>query len=290
MKIFLILLISLILYNCVAIDAVNLSKNAINGSSPDNIGTLIIEPPYEVNGKWFYPKKYRNFNQIGLATQIVGLEVGAKTSNGERYHPDVSTGAHASLAMPSMVSVTNLSNGFTTNVRINHRGGFSNINTIKLSPAVFKLIDLQKEGGLVEINLISQNESFVLKEAKTFSEEKKVENAPLSEVSVETISLEKESNIAKETSKIRSNVYFKELSDEGADVYLNIARFSFEKSAISFKNGLNIELDVKIIETFEENKTLYNVVIGPFDNIQKLINIQKNDIFKLYEDLSLSIL
>ncbi len=290
MKIFLILLTPLILFNCIAIDVVNVSKKAINGSSPDNISSLIIEPPYEVNGKWFYPKKYRNFNQIGLATQITGLEVGAKTSNGERYHPDVSTGAHASLAMPSMVSVTNLSNGYTANVRINHRGGFSNINTIKLSPSVFKLIDLEQEGGLVEINLISQNESFILKEAKTFNEEKKVENAPLSDVSVEIISSEKESRTVKKMSTIGSKVYIKELAGVGADVYLNIARFSFEKSAISFKNGLNIELDVKIIETFEENKTLYNVVIGPFDNIQKLINIQKNDIFKLYEDLSLSIL
>ena len=37
-------------------------------------------------------------------------------------------------------------------------------------------------------------------------------------------------------------------------------------------------------------KIYYNVVLGPFDDIEDLYNVQKDDTFKHYEDLSLLIL
>ena len=187
MKNFFLLSLLILFCNCTVVNIANIAKDELSNSSPDNISSLIIEPPYEINGKWFYPKNYESFNQIGVASKIRNLEVGSKTSNGERYHPDVLSGAHASLALPSMISVTNLSNGYTANVRINHRGGYSNINTIELSPSVFNILKMNSDVGIVEINLISQNETFVLKEAKTYNAEKKVNKAPVSSVSLETI-------------------------------------------------------------------------------------------------------
>ncbi len=272
-------------------DVANIAKDELSNSSPDNISSLIIEPPYEIEGKWFYPKNYKSFNQIGVASKIRNLEVGFRTSNGERYHPDVLSGAHASLALPSIVSVTNLSNGYTTNVRINHRGGYSNINTIELSPSVFNILEINSDVGIVEINLINQNETFVLKEAKTYNEEKKVNKAPVSSVSLETITTikkqpdDKDSNLFKNGN---NDLVIKKV--QAGKIYLNITKFSFKKSAISFKNGFNSDLNINIIESKKGDKIYYNVVLGPFNDIEDLYNVQKNDTFKQYEDLSLLIL
>jgi len=73
-------------------------------------------------------------------------------------------------------------------------------------------------------------------------------------------------------------------------IYLNITKFSFKKSALSFKDGFKSDLNINIIESKKGDETYYNVVLGPFDDIEDLYNVQKNDIFKHYEDLSLLIL
>ena len=290
MKNFYLLSLFILFCNCTVVNVANIAKDELSNSSPDNISSLIIEPPYEINGKWFYPKNYESFNQIGVASKIRNLEVGSKTSNGERYHPDVLSGAHASLALPSMISVTNLSNGYTVNVRINHRGGYSNINTIELSPSVFNILGINSVVGIVEINLINQNETFVLKEAKTYNAEKKVNKAPVSSVSLETITSIEELPADKDlTFNDKNNdLVIKEV--KSGKIYLNITKFSFKKSAISFKDGFKSDLNINIIETKKEDKIYYNVVLGPFDDIEDLNNVQKNVIFEHYEDLSLLIL
>ena len=290
MKNFFLLSLFILFCNCTVVNVANIAKDELSNSSPDNISSLIIEPPYEINGKWFYPKNYESFNQIGVASKIRNLEVGSKTSNGERYHPDVLSGAHASLALPSMISVTNLSNGYTANVRINHRGGYSNINTIELSPSVFNILGINSVVGIVEINLINQNETFVLKEAKTYNAEKKVNKAPVSSVSLETITSIEELPADKDlTFNDKNNdLVIKEV--KSGKIYLNITKFSFKKSAISFKDGFKSDLNINIIESKNGDKIYYNVVLGPFDDIEDLYNVQKDDTFKHYEDLSLLIL
>ena len=290
MKNFFLISLFILFCNCTVVNVANIAKDELSNSSPDNISSLIIEPPYEINGKWFYPKNYKSFNQIGVASKIRDLEVGSKTSNGERYHPDVLSGAHASLALPSMISVTNLSNGYTTNVRINHRGGYSNINTIELSPSVFNILGINSDVGIVEINLINQNETFVLKEAKTYNAEKKVNKAPVSSVSLETIATVEQQTVDKDLTFDDENndLIIKEV--QSGKIYLNITKFSFKKSAISFKDGFKSDLNINIIESKNNDKIYYNVVLGPFDDIEELYNVQKNDTFKHYEDLSLLIL
>ena len=291
MKINLILFIFFFCVSCTAVNVANIVKDELSKSNPDIIETLLIEPPYEMNGIWFYPKNYKSFNQIGVASKIKGLEIGSKTTNGERYHPEVLSGAHASLPLPSTISVTNLENGYTINVRINHRGGYSNINTIELSPAVFDLLEINKNVGMVEINLVNQNETFVLKEAKTFNAEKKVKKAPVSAVSVETIDPIDE--YAADDEIAQSDEKVNELTIREAyngKIYLKITKFSFKKSALSFKDGFTGDLNINIVETTEDNKKYFNVVLGPFDDIEALFNMQKNDTFMFYEDLSLLIL
>ena len=185
----------------------------------------LIEEPYQVNGKWFYPYDYKKFEEIGLAQLETSLKNGSKTKNGEYYHNDTLTGAHRSLPLPSIIEVTNLNNGKSALVRVNHREAFSSIKVVNLSEAVFKKLDMNQNGDLVKISLIDSNESFVLSEAYTYDEEKKIVEAPVSSVVV----IEKDKN---ELSVNDTNIKNKSLYNK---IFINIASFAFKESAQKIK-------------------------------------------------------
>ena len=67
----------------------------------------IIEQPYQVNGKWFYPQDYNELIEIGFAKLETTLNNGDLTRTQEYFHHDVLTGSHRSLPLPSIINVTN---------------------------------------------------------------------------------------------------------------------------------------------------------------------------------------
>lgn len=77
---------------------------------------------------------------------------GDRTANGERFNMHAFTAAHPSLALNSLVEVTNLRNGRTVTVRINDRLPTYHERVIDLSMASFrKLDDLNR--GLLDVEL-----------------------------------------------------------------------------------------------------------------------------------------
>ena len=264
----------------------------VEGAKNEKISsTKLIEKPYEVDGKWFYPQDYSFLEEIGIAKPLIDLETGKKTKNGEIYHDEIMTGSHRSLPLPSIVRVTNLSNGYSVRVRVNHRGAFSNTNIINLSSGVFDKLKLNKEGDLVKINLIQQNETFLLSEAYTYDEEKKVVEAPVSAVTIDSIDESSaDSKITEDDDKpdisldgfqILENYHYNE-------VYIKVASFSFKESAQDIVDTINKKHYSKIIEYFNNDGVKkYMVVIGPFKNIDNLLRILNDDTINKYEDLSI---
>ena len=275
MRIFL-LIIFLILTNCTIANVVPL---VIEDSNNKNIKIIkkLIEEPYQVNGKWFYPYDYKKFEEIGLAQLETSLKNGSKTKNGEYYHNDTLSGAHRSLPLPSIIEVTNLNNGKSALVRVNHREAFSSIKVVSFSESVFKKLDMNQNGDLVKISLIDSNESFVLSEAYTYDEEKKVVEAPVSSVVV----IEKEKN---ELSTNNKNINNKNLYNK---IFINIASFAFKESAQKIKRDLS-NYDVRIFESQNlSGNTEYKVLIGPYSDVESLLIDLNDDTFKKYEDLSI---
>ena len=276
MRIFL-LIIFLILTNCTIANVVPLVIEDSNNKNNIELIEKLIEEPYQVNGKWFYPYDYKKFEEIGLAQLETSLKNGSKTKNGEYYHNDTLTGAHRSLPLPSIIEVTNLNNGKSALVRVNHREAFSSIKVVNLSEAVFKKLDMNQNGDLVKISLIDSNESFVLSEAHTYDEEKKIVEAPISSVVV----VEKDKN---ESSANDTNIKDKSLYNK---IFINIASFSFKESAQKIKRDLS-SYDVRIFESqnLSGNKE-YRVLIGPYSDVESLLIDLNDDTFKKYEDLSI---
>ena len=276
MRIFL-LIIFLILTNCTIANVVPLVIEDSNNKNNIELIEKLIEEPYQVNGKWFYPYDYKKYEEIGLAQLETSLKNGSKTKNGEYYHNDTLTGAHRSLPLPSIIEVTNLNNGKSALVRVNHREAFSSIKVVNLSEAVFKKLDMNQNGDLVKISLIDSNESFVLSEAYTYDEEKKIVEAPISSVVV----VEKDKN---ESSANDTNIKDKSLYNK---IFINIASFAFKESAQKIKRDLS-SYDVRIFESQNlSGNTEYKVLIGPYSDVESLLIDLNDDTFKKYEDLSI---
>ena len=276
MRIFL-LIIFLILTNCTIANVVPLVIEDSNSKNNIELIEKLIEEPYQVNGKWFYPYDYKKFEEIGLAQLETSLKNGSKTKNGEYYHNDTLTGAHRSLPLPSIIEVTNLNNGKSALVRVNHREAFSSIKVVNLSEAVFKKLDMNQNGDLVKISLIDSNESFVLSEAYTYDEEKKIVEAPVSSVVV----IEKDKNVS---SANDTNIKDKSLYNK---IFINIASFAFKESAQKIKRDLS-SYDVRIFESQNlSGNTEYKVLIGPYSDVESLLIDLNDDTFKKYEDLSI---
>jgi len=289
MKNFIATLLSMFVIGCTT--AINLQKYDNDTANLET--SKLIEKPYEVNGKWFFPYDYKELIEIGTATAITSLKSGDRTKNGEVFHQDVATGAHRSLGLASNIRVTNLDNGFSMLVRVNHRGAYSNTNIIELSDHVFDKLLIIKNKNIVKIELLNNNETFVLGEAKTYNAEKTIASkAPIDGVSVISIDSDEvnesiiiDSNIIK--SQVNLNDFKIEKTDLIKNIYIHVATLSFEANAANLKNNLNTIENINVINSVINGKNNYKVVIGPFNNLSELSAVLNNDIIQQYEDLSI---
>ena len=280
------LFIFLTLTHCTAVPLIPaIIENQNNNISKKQ--TKLIEPPYEVNGKWFYPQNYDFFQEVGIASKIKDLNNGDLTKISEHFHSDVMTASHRSLPLPSYVRVTNASTGKFANVRVNHRGAYSNTNVINLSEAAYEFLELNQNGDLVYIELIKENETFILSKAHTYEEEKKVLEAPVSDVQIidNNESLKKIDNqsLVDQTNYL---VNFKPYER----IFIKVAKISQRESAKYVLEDLK-SFNPQIIEQINNsNKKNYMIVIGPFIDVKELMKVLKKDTFDKYEDLSIFLL
>ena len=73
---------------------------------------------YKIKGKWYYPKNNLDYRKIGIAS-VNSNKKKNKTKNGEIFSNKKIVAKHKTLALPTIVRITNLYNGYSINVRIN---------------------------------------------------------------------------------------------------------------------------------------------------------------------------
>jgi len=209
------------------------------------------------------------------------------------FHADVSTGSHRSLGLASNVRVTNVENRRSMIVRVNHRGAYSNTNIIELSDVVFNKLDLKDDGNLIKIRLISDNETFVLGEAKTYNAEKKIlSSAPINGVSIinidsdnptenlENIEISINDDVNLDGFKLETDIINK-------NIYIHVATLLFRKNADVLLSNLSSIKKVGIVRLMVNGKNRFKVIIGPFEDLTELNRVLKIDTIQQYEDLSI---
>lgn len=121
-----------------------------------------VGAPYQIKGKWYYPKENFEYAEAGIASWYGAYFNGRPTANGEIYDMNDLTAAHKTLPMPSMVRITNLENGRSLKLRVNDRGPFVDGRIIDVSRRASQLLGFHHQGtAQVKVEILA-DESRVL--------------------------------------------------------------------------------------------------------------------------------
>jgi len=138
-KVIVLLAVLLSLTGCSEIEyASHLAKGPSNSMSDREKylaeqGNFKIGKPYTVLGQTYVPQETYQYVETGIASWYGPGFHGSRTASGEKYDQHEMTAAHRTLQMPSLVRVTNLSNGKSVIVRVNDRGPFSKSRVMDVS-------------------------------------------------------------------------------------------------------------------------------------------------------------
>ncbi|MGI9292035.1 MAG: septal ring lytic transglycosylase RlpA family protein [Gammaproteobacteria bacterium] len=115
-------------------------------------------PFYEVFGvRYKVMDSSIGYKERGVASWYGKKFHGRKTSSGERYDMYAMTAAHKALPLPTMVRVTNLSNGKSVIVKVNDRGPFVKNRIIDMSYAAAIELDMTGAGtAMVEVEALTR--------------------------------------------------------------------------------------------------------------------------------------
>ncbi len=118
----------------------------------------IKNTPYTIGGVHYQPysiEEARYYDEIGTASWYgpEGFWGGSEiTANGEAVTARSVSAAHKLLPLPTLVEVTNLSNGRRLQVRVNDRGPFVRDRILDLSSRAAEILGF-KANGLTEVRV-----------------------------------------------------------------------------------------------------------------------------------------
>lgn len=113
--------------------------------------TFTVGNPYQAGGEWRYPRSFNSYDATGLST-VIGDDAPDYTADNELYDPDALAAASPVLQLPAIVTVTNLVNGYSVDVRVNDRGPAIPGRILAVTPHVAQLLDYPS-GGVVEVRV-----------------------------------------------------------------------------------------------------------------------------------------
>lgn len=119
----------------------NLRSNLPRGGGRDQTGK-----PYQVRGKWYYPKEDKKYVKKGGASWYGDAFHGRLTANGEIYDMTHLTAAHPTMPLPSYARVTNMADGSSVIVRVNDRGPYADGRIIDLSRRAAEMLNYSRHG------------------------------------------------------------------------------------------------------------------------------------------------
>ncbi len=103
--------------------------------------------PYTVRGITYYPlATSKGYDACGIASWYGSQFHGRMTSSGELYNQNDLTCAHTILPFQSVVTVINMKNGKSVNVRVNDRGPFTKKRIVDLSRAAAEKLGIMGTG------------------------------------------------------------------------------------------------------------------------------------------------
>jgi rare lipoprotein A len=121
-------------------------------SAPMAKSVYRVGPAYQINGVYYYPKADLEDDETGVASVYAPDTALSLTANGEAFDQNTVAGAHRTLALPTIVQVTNLENGRFIRLRVNDRGPKAADRIIQLTRHAAELLGIAA-GGAAKVHL-----------------------------------------------------------------------------------------------------------------------------------------
>ena len=223
-------------------------------------GVYKVGNPYQIMGKWYYPKEDYHYSEIGTASWYGDDFHAKRTANGEKYDMNTLTAAHRTLPLPSIVRVTNLENGRSLVLRVNDRGPYAKERIIDISKRGAQLLGYQTKGtAKVKVEIMA--------------DESKALKAALLSQNAET-----EKYIAKIKAADSEAPVQNKSSSSTDKYYIQAGSFSQRDLALNFEKKLKKFGQTQIAEASVNGTLYYRVRLGPLASEdvaqEKLLNIQ----------------
>ena len=162
------------------------------------------------------------------------------------------------LKKNTLVKITNLINSKYLIAKVGEKSEYPFFYNSVISKRIMNELEINHEEPYVEIKEIIVGDSFVIKKAKTFEEEKNVaDKAPVDDIQITTIGLKKIDKI-----KINPKKDFKYI--------IKIADFYFKNSAKQLKSRILNETNIKKVKIIKLSSTNFRVFLGPFSDLSSL--------------------
>jgi rare lipoprotein A len=221
-----------------------------------------IGTPYKIAGIQYQPKERFIHEETGQASWYGPGFHSRLTANGEPFDQRAMTAAHRTLQLPSIIHVTNLSNGRTAVLRVNDRGPYHADRILDVSEVAAEELGFMRRGTTkVKIKVLEDPSREVAGLASS--------NATIKEL--ESIRLAAANSFKAQNSSISRKVEKKaEYSYAArAGTFVQTGAFSIKQNA--HKQGLSLNnFGQYLVKKSEYNgKTIFLVRFGPYENVQE---------------------
>lgn len=279
------------------------TERAASAPSPIQQGTFKIGKPYQVDGRWYYPKEQYELTETGIASWYGPGFNGKRTASGETFDSSELTAAHRTLQMPSLVRVTNLGNGRSVIVRVNDRGPYKRGRVMDVSSKAADLLGFKGAGtAKIKLEVLPQESMKIAQIAKTGVNTKGYELAmnetgrapvfqpryeqvaydssesmPLQPVTRETISAPVEGSPGINSvipGHTRDGQFYPdpvvtEMPVTPSNIYVQAGAFSVYDNALHLRDRLSAYNEARVYPATVRGQNLFRVRLGPVASVEE---------------------
>jgi len=236
--------------------------------------TFTIGDPYQAGGEWNYPRNFNSYDVTGLAETIPD-GTGPYTSDNETYDAQGFTAQSPVLPLPSIVTVTNLVNGVSMQVRVNDRGPMMAGRVLAVSPAVAQRLGFPGSGPVeVEVALDVQASASL---QAALGQGPKLTAAPVAGITAQSLgppgsgggavqNLSPVQNAAPGTDMAPLIGAVTQGQPSPGPLWVQIPGFGREYDAYRMMQRL-YGIPAKIVPTYDGSRVLYAVNAGPYESV-----------------------
>ncbi len=243
---------------------------------PSSPPKYFLGNPYSLQGEWQYPQNFTSYDVTGLSALPNALP-GQIMADNENYDPNALAAASPVLPLPSIVTITNLVNGRTLDVRVNDRGPSMAGRVIAVTPRVATLLGFPSD-GVVEVEVVLNVQKSAALDAE-LGQGPKLTAAPEAGIQAQALAPPGGSAPAGPSQDLSVQASNSAAGDPGAlsgvvtlvapspgPLYVQIPGFGRERDANETLQGL-YGMQAFVVPVSGGDRTLFAVRLGPYGSV-----------------------